>query len=110
MHRIAAAASVAAFVVATPVWADEQPLDHIGMVMDEIRNDVKKEGMRTLAPTHKTVSFGAKTCNLRSKDDKQSSYNCQIDFNVADDFSSYSPRRATFILTHDFATDSWSSR
>lgn len=109
MFRIALASSV--LFIAGATWAaEEQPLDHIGMVMDEIQRDVQQEGARTLAPTRKSVSFGQRSCNLQSKDDKQSSYSCQLDFNVSDEFSSNNMRRATFILTHDFATDTWSSR
>ncbi len=101
---------MAAIVTVSPVRAaDERPLDHIEMVIDEIRADVAKEGNRGLARIPKTMTILGKGCDLKSRDDKQSAYSCHVDINVADQFSSYSPRRATFTLKHDFASDTWTS-
>jgi hypothetical protein len=108
MFRMATAASAAALLLATPVHAaEERPLDHIAPALAEIQNSLDDEASNTLFATGKRLTILKKACIARGIDAQQSVYDCRIDYNVADEFSSYSPRAMTFVLVHDLSTDSW---
>jgi hypothetical protein len=110
MLRSAHAALAAAFLFSVPIFvqaAEERPLDHIAGALAEIQNALDREASQTLFPTGKRLTILKKICIPRGIDAQQSVYDCRIDYNVADEFSSYSPRAMQFVLVHNLSDDSW---
>lgn len=109
MKIIAMAAGAAALLLtggAGFAADDERPLDHLDMAIKNIKRAYKIDATGPF-DVKKTFTVVKTTCDQFRKTVQETAWDCTMDFNISDQFSSNMPRTEAFRLIHNHEPDMW---